>query len=75
MLLSVEDTGEGMDSATSDRAFEPFFTTKQPGKGTGVGLTAVREIVQSVGGFVQMASEPSRGTSVSVYFECVRAPA
>lgn len=75
VLLTVEDTGEGMDSATSDRAFEPFFTTKQPGKGTGVGLTAVREIVQSLGGFVQMTSEPSRGTVVSVYFECVRAPA
>jgi nitrogen-specific signal transduction histidine kinase len=75
VLLAVRDTGEGMDSATSDRAFEPFFTTKQPGKGTGVGLTAVREIVQSVGGFVQMASEPSRGTTVSVYLECVRAPA
>jgi K+-sensing histidine kinase KdpD len=75
VLLAVRDTGEGMDSATSDRAFEPFFTTKPAGKGTGVGLTAVREIVQGVGGYVQMASSPSRGTTVSVYLECVRAPA
>ena len=75
VLLMVEDTGEGMDSATSDRAFEPFFTTKRPGKGTGVGLTAVREIVQSFGGFVHMASEPARGTTVSLHFEGVRAPA
>jgi signal transduction histidine kinase len=75
VLLSVTDTGEGMDAVTSERAFEPFFTTKQPGQGTGVGLTAVREIVQSVGGFVHMETSPGRGTTVRVYLACADAPA
>jgi two-component system, cell cycle sensor histidine kinase and response regulator CckA len=75
VLLSVLDTGEGMDAVTSERAFEPFFTTKQPGNGTGVGLTAVRELVQSAGGFVHMESTPGRGTSVRVYFACADTPA
>jgi signal transduction histidine kinase len=74
-LLTLVDTGEGMDVATSDRAFEPFFTTKAPGKGTGVGLTAVREIVESMGGLVQMESAPGFGTKVSVYLECTELPA
>ncbi len=56
-------------------AFEPFFTTKAPGKGTGVGLTAVREIVQSMGGLMRIESALGRGTTVSVYLECVEAPA
>ena len=70
VLLTVADTGEGMDPATSERAFDPFFTTKAPGKGTGVGLTAVREIVQSMDGVVRMESAPGSGTQVSVYLEC-----
>jgi signal transduction histidine kinase len=75
VLLSVVDTGEGMDAATSNLAFEPFFTTKARGKGTGVGLTAVRELVQSMGGLMRMESEPGRGTTVSIFLQCVAAPA
>lgn len=75
VLLTIDDTGEGMDVATSDKAFDPFFTTKAPGEGTGVGLTAVREIVESMGGFVEMESTPGRGTRVSVFFECSESPA
>lgn len=70
VLLTVVDTGEGMDSETTDRAFEPFFTTKAPGQGSGVGLTAVREIVQSMDGLVRMESAPGSGTKVSVYLQC-----
>jgi len=75
VLLTMIDTGEGMDAETSDKAFEPFFTTKAPGEGTGVGLTAVREIVESTGGVVRMESAPGHGTTVSVFFECAEAPA
>jgi len=75
VLLTVTDTGEGMDAETTDRAFEPFFTTKAPGKGTGVGLTAVREIVEGMGGLVQMESIPGSGTKVSVYLACAELPA
>jgi signal transduction histidine kinase len=75
VLLTVIDTGEGMDAVTTDRAFEPFFTTKAPGKGTGVGLTAVREIVRSMGGLVQIESVPGSGTKVSVYLAGAAVPA
>jgi nitrogen-specific signal transduction histidine kinase len=70
VLLMLTDTGEGMDAETSDKAFDPFFTTKAPGQGTGVGLTAARDIIESVGGVVQMESTPGRGTKVSVFFAC-----
>jgi len=75
VLLTIADTGEGMDAETSDKAFDPFFTTKAPGEGTGVGLTAVREIVEGTGGVVQIASTPGGGTTVSVFFACSEAPA
>jgi signal transduction histidine kinase len=69
VLLTVADTGAGMDAATRDRALEPFFTTKSRGKGSGVGLTAVRVIVENMGGHLLIQSEPGRGTTVSVYLE------
>jgi len=75
VLLTIADTGEGMDAETSDKAFDPFFTTKAPGEGTGVGLTAVREIVEGTGGVVQIESTPVGGTTVSVFFACSEAPA
>ncbi|HEX5100584.1 MAG TPA: sensor histidine kinase [Polyangiaceae bacterium] len=75
VLLTMTDTGEGMDAVTSDKAFDPFFTTKAPGEGTGVGLTAVREIVESTGGVVQIESKPGGGTTVSVFFACSVPPA
>lgn len=64
--LSVTDTGCGMDEETLARAFEPFFTTKPPGRGSGVGLATVRQIVNQAGGEIQIKSQPASGTCVEV---------
>ena len=72
-LLSVSDTGVGMDAETLARLFEPFFTTKAGGEGTGLGLSISSEIVRRAGGSIQVQSEPGRGSLFHVRLPLARA--
>ncbi len=67
VVVSVSDTGKGMDRAVLERVFEPFFTTKDGDRGTGLGLSQVQRFAERCDGYVAIDSVPGRGTRVSVY--------
>jgi PAS domain S-box-containing protein len=75
VVISIEDTGDGMSDATKARAFEPFFTTKDAGKGSGLGLSQVYGFVSQSGGWVDLQTEVGAGTQVVLHLPAEKAKA
>jgi two-component system sensor histidine kinase EvgS len=73
-VLSIRDTGIGMDDATLDKIFEPFFTTKGDHAGTGLGLASVYGMIKRCGGFIHVESEPGQGSAFSIFLPAYKGP-
>jgi PAS domain S-box-containing protein len=71
VVLTIQDTGHGMDQRTMEKIFDPFFTTKERGEGTGMGLSVVHGIIKNLKGAITVESKPQKGTLFTVWLPCV----